>query len=275
MNFSSQADVFQLPHHRQYLFVACKLMDTLQTINETKKMDISLNGGVLIIGSLLWDKDEQRTNWRKNFLAVDRQILVPAPIRYGRVSTERSCTFSMVFSNDCNQDNQIGEAIFVPFNDNPIDFKRIELQTQELIKSERKKTTLDSDRFNWGWGTLTISVNPKILIETSEKFNQAKSLLSYWSKKYSTGFNPNDYKVGQELPVLDKQGLNFNWTDKLDDFDFIIATATKPEREHYPTSKNIADRMLANEYSEYFQKNIELGISTFQDKEILNALTPE
>jgi hypothetical protein len=182
----------------------------------------------------------------------------------------------MVFSNDCNQDNQIGKAIFVPFKDNPIDSKKIELQTQELIKSERKKTTLDSDRFNWGWGTLTISVNPNILIETSEKFNQAKFLLSYWSKKYSNGFNPNDYKFGQELPVLDKQGvLNFNWTDKLNDFDFIIATATKPEREHYPTSKNIADRMLANEYSYYFRKNIELGISTFQDKEILNALTPE
>lgn len=239
-------------------------------------MDISLNGGVLIIGSLLWDTDEQRESWRKNSLSVDKQILAPAPIRYGRVSKERSCTFSMVFSNECNEDKQIGEAIFVPFKDNPIDFKKIELQTEELIKSERKKTSLDSDRFNWGWGTLTISVNPKILIETSEKFNQAKLLLSYWSKKYSNGFNPNDYKVGQELPVLDKQGLlNFNWTDKLNDFDFIIATATKPEREHYPTSKNIADTMIANEYSDYFRKNIEFGISTFQDKEILNALTTE
>lgn len=236
-------------------------------------MNISLNGGVLIIGSLLWDADEQRTNWRKDFLEVDKQILVPAPIRYGRVSTERSCTFSMVFSNDCNQDHQIGQAIFVPFKDNPIDFKRIELQTKELIKSERKKTTLDSDRFNWGWGTLTISVNPKILIETSEKSNQAKLLLSYWSKKYSDDFNPNNYKVDQELPVLDKEGsLKFNWTDKLNNFDFIIATATKPERDHYPTSKNIADRMLANEYSEYFRKNTELGISTFQDKEILKSL---
>ena len=251
-------------------------MDTLQTINGSDKMDISLNGGVLIIGSLLWDTDEQRKNWRDNSLAVDQQILVPAPIRYGRVSTERSCTFSMVFSNDCNQESKIGQAIFVPFTDNPIDFNKIEVHTKELIKSERKKTTLDNDRFNWGLGTLTISVNPKILIETSEKFNQAKLLLLYWSKKYSNGFNPDHYKIGEELPVLDKQGLlNFNWTDKLNDFDFIVATATKTERDHYPTPQNIADRIIVNEYPDYFRNNVEFGISTFQDKEILNALTPE
>ncbi|MEI6265833.1 MAG: hypothetical protein WCP74_12060 [Sphingobacteriia bacterium] len=249
-------------------------MNSFQMINKTEKKEILLNGGVLIIGSLLWDTDNQRQKWRNNSLEVDRRILVPAPIRYGRVSKERSCTFSMVFSNDCNQDNQIGEAIFVPFKDNPLNFEKMEFQTQELIKSERKKETLDSDKFNWGWGTLTISVNPKILNETSEKFNQAKLLLSYWRDKYSNGFNPNDYKVGQELPVLDKQGiLNFSWTEKLNDFDFFIATATKPEREHYPTSKHIADRMLANEYSDYFRNNVQFGISTFQDKEILEALT--
>ena len=78
------------------------------------------------------------------------------------------------------------------------------------------------------------------------------------------------------MPVLDKQGLlNFNWTDKLNDFDFIVATATKTERDHYPTPQNIADRIIVNEYPDYFRNNVEFGISTFQDKEILNALTPE
>lgn len=236
-------------------------------------MDISLNGGVLIIGSLLWDTNEQRVNWRNNFLQVEKQILTPAPIRYGRVSTERKCTFSMVFSNECNDANLQGAGIFVPFIDNPINLEKIKIHSQELIKSEQKKTTLDNDRNNWSWGTLTICINPEILKEISEKHNQVKLLLSYWSKQYSEGFNPDDYKVGQELPVLNKQGiLKFNWPEKLNAYDFIIATATKPKRELYPTPKNIAERMIVNEYSEYFNKNVDLGISTFQDKEIVEYL---
>ena len=180
----------------------------------------------------------------------------------------------MVFSNECNESELQGKAIVVPFENNPINLAGIELESQELIKSERKRNVLDSDRFNWGWGTLTISVNPNILRETSEKYNQANLLLDFWRSKYSRGFKPDNYKVGQEQPILNSQGiLNFNWTDELNEFDFIVATATKPDREYYPTSKNIADRILVNEYDEYFNRNREFGICTFQDNEIVKILT--
>lgn len=236
-------------------------------------MDFLLNGGVLMIGSLIWDSDDLRTNWRNNNLQTDRLIVVPAPIRYGRISKERNCTFTMVFSNECNQPEMHGDGIFVPFKDNPINLSNLKIQSQDLIKAERKKPKLDSERFNWNWGALTISVNPKILIETSEKNNQAISLLKFWSKNYNSEFNPEQYKVGQELPILNSQGiLKFNWPDELNDFDFIIATATQPAHEFYPTSQNIADRMLASRYDEYFIKNREFGISTFQDEEIGQVL---
>lgn len=244
-----------------------------QTVTNKKKLDISLNGGVLIIGSLLWDTNQQRIDWRNNLLQVDQRIIVPAPIRYGRISTGRKCTFSMVFSNDCNNNNQLGTAAFVPFKKNPTNLQMLEKQTKELIKSERKRKKLDSEKFNWSWGTLAISVNPKILKKNSEKYYQAKALLTYWKEKYSNDFNNKHYKVGKEFPVLNKLGvLNFKWTKNLKDYDFIITTATMADREYYPNSKNIAERILVNEYEEYFLKNVEFDITTFQDKEILKFL---
>jgi len=230
--------------------------------------DISLNGGILVIGSLLWDKDKLREDWRNEYLRVENKIRTSAPIRYGRISKDRNFTFSMVFSQDCNDEYKIGKAFFVPFRENPISFDKLKTQTTELIKSERKKIEVEN-RFNWSWGTLAIVLNPKILLKDSDKYTEANSLLNYWEKCYGNRFNPDNYKVGQEIPILNKQGvLSFTWTDELKDYDFLIATATKPEIEEYPTSKEIADRIITNKYSEYFDKNIEFEISTFQDKEI-------
>lgn len=244
-----------------------------QQVDKLNKMDFSLTGGVLIIGSLIWDTDKQRVDWRNNFLQVKKQIPVVAPIRYGRISKDRKCTFSMVFSNDCNETLFKGAGIFVPFKDNPINLEKIKTHSQELIKSERKLAKLENNNNNWGWGALTICLNPEILNGNSKKSEHAKLLLYYWNEKYSNGFNPEEYKVGNEFPILSKQGvLKFNWTEELNEYDFIIATATKPNIEIYPTAKIIAERMITNEYTEYFNKNLAFGISTFQDKEIASHL---
>ena len=37
MNFGCHAEVFQLPHHRQYLFVVCHLVAAFQFVNFTDK----------------------------------------------------------------------------------------------------------------------------------------------------------------------------------------------------------------------------------------------
>lgn len=235
--------------------------------------EINLNGGVLIIGSLLWDENELRENWRNKSLRIADKIKVSAPIRYGRVSKSRNYTFSMVFSQECNDKDKMGKAFFVPFRDNPIDFDKLKTQTIELIKSERDKPDA-GERFNWDWGALTIVLNPKILLKDSDKYIQANALLYYWEKCYGNGFNPDNYKVGEEIPVLDKRGvLSFTWPDELKDYDFLIATATKPDRDKYPTAKEITDRIIVNEYSEYFENNIKSGIETFQDKHIREILT--
>src|SRR3989338_5610487 len=55
---------------------------------------------ILIIGSLIWDRREHRESWRRDRLKAGPGIPVVAPIRYGRISTERSRTYTMVFSNE-------------------------------------------------------------------------------------------------------------------------------------------------------------------------------
>ena len=55
--------------------------------------------GVLIIGSLYWDRACHRTNWRRDRLDQCRGRHVRAPIRYGRRSKTRGCSYTMVFSS--------------------------------------------------------------------------------------------------------------------------------------------------------------------------------
>ena len=82
------------------------------------KKEIDLKGGVLVIGSLLWqdylDKpgDDIRKNWRANSLSISNKIQVKMPIRYGRFS-EKSQIYTMVFSNACKRKS--GTAFVLPF----------------------------------------------------------------------------------------------------------------------------------------------------------------
>ena len=232
-------------------------------------MKISLNGGIIIIGSLYWDNDVQRINWRKKSLNLENQISVKAPIRYGRISSERNYTFSMVLSSECKNPELNGNAIFVPFKKNPIDYENLEIEMGEIIKAEQKRENLKNSNNNWGWGTLGILINPKALDQNSEKFNEVNFLLSKWKDKYSSGFKYDEYKVGEESAIINKSGVfQFYWPENLKDFDFIIATATKPEVDNYPESQNIIDRIIQNKYAEYYLKNIQHGITTFQDNQI-------
>lgn len=60
-------------------------------------------GGVLIIGSLFWDKDQGtfinlRIYWRKKRLLFDKRIHIFVPTRYGRKSDDG--VYTMVFSKE-------------------------------------------------------------------------------------------------------------------------------------------------------------------------------
>ena len=69
--------------------------------------------GILIIGSLYWEQTEDRRNWRDNRLDVAAKCRVRVPIRYGRRSRTRGCSFTMVFSPGLSEE-AYGHAIVAP-----------------------------------------------------------------------------------------------------------------------------------------------------------------
>src|SRR3990172_3402096 len=78
-------------------------------------MNWDLSGGVIIIGSLLWQNylkeegDNIRLNWRNCHLDIESKIPVRVPIRYGRKSA--SGIMTMVFSNRMAKRSGFGYVI--------------------------------------------------------------------------------------------------------------------------------------------------------------------
>lgn len=249
----------------------------MQNIKANKHKEFELNGGVLIIGSLLWDDIPLRANWREKYLKIEEKILVPVPIRYGKISTTWKNNYTMVFSQECKKPNRLGKGYFVPFNDNPQNIITLNEQIFALIKSECKKEKI-GNIFFWNWGAIVLSINPKILKEDSTKYNNAMNLIEIWKINFGSGFKEEKYMFDNEKSCIDSSGfLDFDWVEELNEVDFFITAAIIPKHENknlkkYPTPIEIARKMQESNYSKYFDKNSECGITTFQDNEIRIAL---
>lgn len=224
-------------------------------------------GAVLIIGSLWWDTEkEARANWQKDRLDINSVKRVYAPIRYGKLSEIRNNTYTMVFSLSC-YGNMIGTALLVPFQRPVTTSIELIIEAQKLWEAEGGI----SGRVAGTWGAVGLSVNPKS--------NFPKEMSNSWKGFYKKQERRPEFKaIGNEQPSLSKDGiLMFQWIDDVPnkntvEFDFILATATLPNVEHYPTSKEIAQACLSTGYTEYFERNHKNDIVTFQDDEILSLL---
>lgn len=108
-----------------------------------------------------------------------------------------------------------------------------------------------------------------IIVNPSLDDGSQKLLLDSWKKKFGNGLNPEQYRVGNEKPILTKNGvLLIDWPKVLHGLDFLMGTAVKPRIDHYPDPPAIAAKMIESGCREYFQKNVRNGLATFQDKEI-------
>src|SRR5690606_31663374 len=116
--------------------------------------------------------------------------------------------------------------------------------------------------------TVGLLINPNI--DNKDKKN-ADIIRSRWTKLYGQyDFNNIDYAIDTEPPVIDKDGfLQIEWTNEMDDFDFLIATPVVPKPKRTLTGEEMAQRMTEKQYNEYFDNNVRFDIRTFQDKEIL------
>lgn len=95
-----------------------------------------MKGAVLIIGSLLWDNGNNRDIWRNDNLNIDNKIPVFAPIRYGRKSEK---SYTMVFSKELEDSNNLGTAFVVPFKEEIKSFKELLNQVRSLSRVEGNK----------------------------------------------------------------------------------------------------------------------------------------
>lgn len=250
----------------------------------------NLRSGVIVIGSLLWqnhlkegNKDNIRKNWRDGSLREDAKIQVKLPIRYGRYS--EGGIYTMVFSNNCYRYKQLGTGYVLPFKANPIrNLRQLLSEAKAMSEAEGMK-----GRF-WGgkneiWGKMGILFNDSKIDKRTKR-----RILDCWQEQFRTDQGrliSCDFKfVGNERPCVTKKGeLTIRWVEpdikrllkRVFGFDFLIAAATKPKHEtgkrgRYPNAEEIAASVKRDKLRRYFNQNLEFGITTFQDDDVLNGL---
>lgn len=235
-------------------------------------MDWNFKGGVIIVGSLLWqdylDKpgDNIRANWRRAHLDIENKIPVRLPIRYGRTSS--SDIMTMVFSN--RMARKKGFGYIVPFktrinNKDELLCEAIALSAAEGMKGNFVRT----------WSVLTYLVNDAIV-----NIKQKNEIVRLFRQKKSTIFDIKEYKVDKERSCVSKSlKLDIDWITpvlendmhKVDEFHFLLATATKPDKK-VPTCNEIAQTIIKDTKSKYFINNLINGIITHDDFEIAKFL---
>ena len=233
--------------------------------------------GVLIIGSLYWDNSTIREEWRCERLEMDAAKHVEVPIRYGRLSSSRGCTYTMVFSMNLVRQNQFGRAIVVPYKRPVNSIKNLIEEAKRLWAAESKKEKSTRISARNGWGHVALLENPDRCIPSD--------LRQGWTERVSRescyGQLMNS-AVGEEV-VVDKSGfLKIPWPKSEDGIDLgldaLLATATNPTicRGLYPSAQQIAAAWNTTDGKksvDYFCKNRAHGIKTFQDIEIEDRLS--
>ena len=233
---------------------------------------MKLKGGVIIIGSLLWQDhlnekgDNIRLNWRNNNLDMDNKIPVKIPIRYGRISQSNIPT--TVYSNQMS--NKLGYGYVIPFK------KKIN-NIDELLKETTALSVVEGLKGNFvrKWGVLTYLLNDNKI--TGELKN---NIVAFFKKRKNMDFNINDYGIngekscvtsGLELNIDCVKPINNEDILELDNFDILLATATKPNLQLNETKK-LAGLIKVDTKRYYYINNISNGIITNDDNEISKLL---
>ena len=230
--------------------------------------------GVLIIGSLYWEKKRHRCEWRRERLNKDNKQYIKVPIRYGRQSSTRGNSYTMVFSTWLNRE-QLGRAIVVPC-------ARDVTNGEDLIKEAECLWTAETSKGNTKnriaayeeWGCVALLENPENPVPDP--------LRRCWAKRvsYEPDYGEKIISVYGEEVVVSRCGfLKIPWPTMTDDpkqkFDALLATVTCPTFNNgcYPSAKNVATAAYRScKGRDYFCKNRKHGIVTFQDVEIADWL---
>lgn len=233
---------------------------------------MTLRGGAIIIGSLLWDTREERRRWRGNDLCCKDGFQVYVPIRYGRRSKSKQNTYTMVFSNKCySRRYGLGIGWVLPLRAEITCFTDLQTEAQKMGRAEGFSEGLSSS-----WGSVALLLNPGKEVGNSIRIG--------WARLMSPRLANHPLlteKEKSEKAAIDSNGfLTIRWPkevaprSRIEELDFLIATVTRATliNGRYPTAYEIADAMRTAESYDYFVENRKHGITTFQDESILGGI---
>ncbi|MCA0008825.1 MULTISPECIES: hypothetical protein [unclassified Mesorhizobium] len=256
-------------------------------------MPLNLRIGILVVGSLDWESksygghfvgkpDQVRMKWRETRLKADKRSIqyVRVPIRYGRRSSSRGNTYTMVFSPELGPRLGIGKIFRCRNPANGID--DLVQEAKELWRAEQPN---GNDVISAGWGCVAILTSPGFL--DHEDAADRTKLLEDWaaftekqSRYADFAFSAADRAAAGDRPVIENGRLNIPWPNFRNNWplslDVVLLTATKPKimlKGAYCTAQEIADAWKKNKKEDYyFRNNLLAGIRTADDEEIKTYL---
>jgi len=251
---------------------------------------VKLEAGILIIGSLYWNNDGGRRDWREDRLFNDKAKIVRVPMRYGRLSNKcsgvpRSGTYTMVFAD--LPPRRFGQAKAVPCRSAISSIADLTTEAEWLWAAEEKKVTCRKDEerrqvetnhaISATWGYVALLVNPESARDP-KKGLAVEDLRKQWAVHFSQ--QPNGKKPKSlKSCLVDKHGLlKVGWPQIIDSeeplgLDLLLATSNDPEPKA-PTITAIVSawKRDGGEHVDYFWKNYHSGFRTFQDEKIKKHL---
>jgi hypothetical protein len=260
------------------------------------------NVGVLIIGSLYWDTEDGRPEWRSTRLTME-SVRAKAPICYGRYSQGRKA-YTMVFAPGLPTESY-GTARAVQCRGPISAVDGLILEARQLWVAENKGNVPGDNepQMSADWGCVALIVSPSFLghpdLTDAEKADRQWTL-SFWSEAFCQDWErrkkgKNGSREGASssavyagacaAPVaVDDSGLlQIDWPksvdgdEPLDGFDLLLATATTPTCTRctgaYPGVGAVANAWKVNKKElPYFTCNRRHGITTYQDEQIEKLL---
>lgn len=217
--------------------------------------------GVLTVGSLYWEADPIREEWRRERLVLDARVRVTVPIRYGRESSTRGFSYTMVLCADLER-GDFGQSLVLPCRNPVTRVEHLIEEARRLWAAERKAKV--SENVSADWGCVALLPNPARRI--------AERIVNDWAKHVR-----NRKGYGNE-PVDEHGVLKIPWPEPADgsdlELDALLATSTLANRKR-PSIAAIAKGWTTpkgKKHIDYFIQNKANGIVTFQDREIEDCL---
>lgn len=178
----------------------------------------------------------------------------------------------MILSN--HPSTKPGQGIILELKNAIKNFKNLSSQAYALAHAEGICKDLLKPTLISNWGAIGLLLNPSI---DKKDFDNSKLIRELWSGLYSPhteSFSPDAFKIHDDEPnIIDESGfVSIEWTKEMNEFDLLLVTVARPNPKTLATPLEIATKIEETGYEEYFKKNREHGIFTFQDNEVIKLL---